>query len=322
MKTISQARRSLPVHVCLLATIAAAAGVVSLLAQAPKPKHINKMIDILQQGQPIYYESSHEGTEGGFELGKKDAQTWADYIVYDMEHAPYNIEALAQYMRGLAEGGPTKDGHRTPAVLVVVPVSGTDEVTVRGNAWLFWQVLATGVHGVLLAHADTPGAVRAFVEAVRFPVHHEGVGQHGLQEGRRGVHGAAIAAKIWGISAQEYIQKADPWPLNPNGELVLGVKIEDKYAFANMEESLSIPGIAVGEGGGGDMALSLGATGRDPKVREVEDKVFLAAKAHKIFWNGINRNDAIEKIKEGYMIGFGPEAAAAGRKFTNRSQPY
>jgi hypothetical protein len=39
--------------------------------------------------------SSHEGTEGGFELGKKDAQTWADYIVYDMEHAPYNILELS-----------------------------------------------------------------------------------------------------------------------------------------------------------------------------------------------------------------------------------
>ena len=42
---------------------------------APQPKHINKMIDVLEQGQPIYYASSHEGTEGGFELGKKDAQT-------------------------------------------------------------------------------------------------------------------------------------------------------------------------------------------------------------------------------------------------------
>jgi 4-hydroxy-2-oxoheptanedioate aldolase len=322
MKTISKKLGNLSKPVCLLAAIAAAAGVATLMAQATQPKHINKMIDILQQGQPIYYESSHEGIAGGFELGKKDAQTWADYIVYDMEHAPYNIQALADYMRGLAAGGPTKDGHRTPAVLVVVPVNGTDETTVRANAWMFWQVLATGAHGILLAHADTPGAVRAFVEAARFPIHHQGVGVEGLQEGRRGVHGASIAAAIWGISAQEYMQKADTWPLNPNGELILGIKVEDKYAFANMEETMKIPGIAVGEGGGGDMALSLNATGRDPKVREVEDKVFLAAKAHNIFWNGVNRNDAIEKIKAGYMIGFGPEAAATGRKFTNRSMPY
>ena len=304
-----------------------ASGVFAVLAlgDALKPKHINKMIDVLEQGQPIYYMSSHEGTEGGFELGKKDAQTWADYIVYDMEHAPYNIQALSDYMRGLAAGGPTKDGHRTPAVTVVVPVSGTDETTVRANAWLFWQVLATGVHGILLAHADTPGAVRAFLEAVRYPIHHEGVGQEGLKEGRRGVHGASLAAKIWGVSSEEYMQKADPWPLNPNGELILGIKIEDKYAYENMEESMRIPGIIVGEGGPSDMALSMGLPARDPRVREVEDKVFAAAKAHKIFWNGINPGpgDAvINAIKAGYMIGIGEQTAEIGRKFTKRAQPY
>jgi len=240
------------------------------------------MIDILEQGQPIYYVSSHEGTEGGFELGKKDAQTWADYIVYDMEHAQYNIQALADYKRGLATGGPTRTGHRMPAVIVDVPVNGTDEATVRANTWMFQRALATGVDGFLLCHADTPGAVRTFVGAVRFPLHHEGVGQEGLKEGRRGVHGASTAAKIWDISTEENMNKADPWPLNTNGELVLGIKVEDKYAYANVEESMKIPGIAVGEGGPGDMAISLGVkSAKDPSVIEVEAKVFAMAKAHK-----------------------------------------
>ena len=47
--------------------------------------------------------------------------------------------------------------------IVNVPVNGTDEATVRANAWMFQQVLATGVHGVLLCHADTPGAVPALI---------------------------------------------------------------------------------------------------------------------------------------------------------------
>ncbi len=38
------------------------------------------------------------------------------------------------------------------------------------------QVLATGVHGILLCHADTPDAIRAFVEAMRFPTNRQGVG--------------------------------------------------------------------------------------------------------------------------------------------------
>src|SRR5436309_1173986 len=86
-------------------------------------------------------------------------------------------------------------------------------------------------------------AVRAFVEAVRFLIHHEGVDQNGLKEGRRGVHGVPTAAEIWGVSQFDYMRKADPWPLNPKGELLLGVKEEDKYALANVEENLKVPGL-------------------------------------------------------------------------------
>src|SRR5262245_37064128 len=92
--------------------------------QAPKAKRINRAVDLLSQGQPIYYTGSHSGTEGSFEQGKKDAQTYADYISYDMEHAPFDVKGLADYMQGLAAGGPTKSGHRTPAVIVNVPVNG------------------------------------------------------------------------------------------------------------------------------------------------------------------------------------------------------
>src|SRR5712691_5105422 len=184
-------------------------------AQTPKPKHINRAIELLEQGQPIYYTGSHSGTAGTFEQGKIDSQTYADYLSYDMEHAPFDVKGLSEYMRGLAAGGPTKSGHRTPAVIVNVPVNGLDEATVRANAWMFNQVLATGVHGVLLTHADTPGAVRAFVEAVWLTIHKQGV-DHGVSEGRRGAHGTPTAAQIWGVSQDDYLAKADAWPLNPN----------------------------------------------------------------------------------------------------------
>src|SRR5881296_2654748 len=95
-------------------------------AQTPKPKRINRAIELLAQGQPIYYTGSHAGTTGSFEQGKQDAQTYADYISYDMEHAPYDIKGLADYMQGLVAGGPAKSGHRIPAVIVNVPVNGTD----------------------------------------------------------------------------------------------------------------------------------------------------------------------------------------------------
>ncbi len=297
-------------------------------AAAQTPKHINKGIDLLSQGQPIYYTGSHEGTAGSFEQGVKDAQTWADYISYDMEHAPFDVKGLAEYMRGLVKGGPTKSGHRTPAVIVNVPVNGTDEATVRANAWMFQQVLATGVHGILLCHADTPGAVRAFVEAVRLPIHKQGV-DSGINEGRRGVHGSTTAAKIWGISTDEYNQKADVWPLNPNGELLIGLKLEDKYALANAEQNLKVPGIAFAEWGIGDMGLSLGvsrgAGGSMPAALvAARAKVFAACKANKIFFlDTIRPENAAAQIKDGVMIGGGgPEGAEAGRRYSKRPQPW
>src|SRR5579864_1540393 len=295
----------------------------SLVAQTPKPKRINRAIELLEQGQPIYYTGSHSGTEGGFEQGKKDAQTYADYISYDMEHAPFDVKGLADYMKGLAAGGPTKSGHRTPPVIVNVPVNGTDEATVRANAWMFQQVLATGVHGVLLTHADTPGAVRAFVEAIRFPIHKQGVGP-ALSEGRRGAHGTPTAAQIWGVSNQEYLDKADVWPLNPNGELLLGLKLEDKYALANAEENLKVPGIAFAEWGPGDMALSLGVRGpgnvaeTDPRMLAARAKVFAACKANHIFFlNTMTPKNVVSMIKEGVMVGpASQETTEIGRKYT------
>ena len=310
------------VAACICMVLVAGAG-----AQAPKPKRINRAIELLAQGQPIYYTGSHSGTAGTYEQGVKDAQTYADYLSYDMEHAPYDIKGLADYMRGLAAGGPTKSGHRTPAVIVNVPVNGTDEATVRANAWMFSQVLATGVHGVMLTHADTPGAVRAFVEAIRLPIHQQGV-NHGVAEGRRGAHGADTAARIWGISADEYFQKADAWPLNPNGELLLGLKLEDKYALANAEENVKVPGIAFAEWGPGDMALSLGVQGRGaeqkPEMQAARAKVFAACKANKIFFlNSMNPMNVVAMLQEGVMVGpASQQAAEIGRKFTKRQMPW
>jgi 4-hydroxy-2-oxoheptanedioate aldolase len=310
---------------CLCAMLAAAA-----LAEAPKqtPKRINKAVGLLSIGQPIYYTGSHEGTAGGFEAGKKSAQTWADYIMYDMEHAPFDVTRLADFMRGLAEGGPTKSGHRTPAVIVTLPTDGTDAATVRANAWMVKQVLATGIHGVMLCHADDPGAVKAFVEAARFPTQRLAVGE-GLDEGRRGVHGVPTAAKIWGITPKEYMEKADVWPLNPNGEILLGLKIEDKRALAHVDESLSVPGIAFAEWGPGDMALSLGMPNAPsdpypPQMVEARAKVLASCKAHKKFFlNTMRPKDVVAMIQEGVMIGPGsPEAAEIGRKYTKRPEPW
>src|SRR5947208_727672 len=211
-------------------------------------KRINKAVDMLAQGQPIYYTGAEDR---GYAGGKAAAKTWADYITYEMEHGAYDVAGLHEFMRGLADGGPTASGHRTPAVIVTLPATGADEQAFRANAWMVSQVLAAGVHGILLCHAESPAAIKAFVDSTRFPFVAGGAG-------RRGSGGQASAAAVWGLSVPEYLKRADPWPLNPSGELLLGLKMENTRALANAEKVAAVPGIAFAESGPGDMGMSLG----------------------------------------------------------------
>jgi hypothetical protein len=136
---------------------------------------INRAIELLEQDQAIYYNGPHSGHVLTCEQGRKDAGTWADYMNVGMEHGTFDMTGLAEYMRGLVGGGPARSGHRTPAVIVEAPLNGIDEANVRFNAWQFRQILGREVHGILLCQAETADAVRAFVEACRYPHHLAGV---------------------------------------------------------------------------------------------------------------------------------------------------
>ena len=155
-------------------------------------KRINRAIELLKQGQPIYYTATGDLT---YENGKSKAGTWADCLIVDLEHGTFDLRALDEFMRGLVDGGPTNSGHPTPTVIATVPTDGANENVIRANAWMFKQMLARGVHGILLCHAESPEAVKAFVESCRYPFHTIGVGQM-LSEGRRGSGGQASAAAI------------------------------------------------------------------------------------------------------------------------------
>jgi 4-hydroxy-2-oxoheptanedioate aldolase len=128
---------------------------------------------------------------------------------------------------------------------------------------------------------------------------------------------------------EEYEKRADPWPLNPDGELLLGLKEEDKYALANVSANLKTPGIGMTEWGPGDMALSLGVpSGRgsvnNPKMKDARSTVLATCKANHIaFLNSLSAADVVDMIKEGVMVGpASQQTAEIGRKFTNRQMPW
>jgi 4-hydroxy-2-oxoheptanedioate aldolase len=235
------------------------------------------------------------------------------------------MTGLDAYMRGLVDGGPTRSGHRMPTVIVEAPVEGTSGEIVRFNAWQFRQILARGVHGILLCQAESADAVRAFVEACRYPINQIGVGE-GLGKGGRGVGSEPSAAPIWGVDRDTYLRLAEPWPLNPEGELLLGVKIESAAAIPYIEEILSVPGLGFAEMGPGDLSLSLGylhvPNPFPPEMQEVRHRVRSACLAHGIaFLESAGPDDICEKVDAGARViaGHREDTAQIGRGHTRRT---
>jgi 4-hydroxy-2-oxoheptanedioate aldolase len=290
---------------------------------------INKAIELLAQRQPVYCEFIDSADAPGRAGGRAMAQTWADYINYDMEHGGFDALGLMQFMRGLTDGAPTRSGHRAPAVVVTLPIDATDEQAVRANGWMIKQALATGVHGLLLCHAETEAAVRAFVEAARYafvlPVGDE------LGVGRRGHGGQVRAAEIWGVSVTEYFARADPWPLNPHGELLLGIKVENTRALANVDRTTRVPGIAFAEWGPGDMGMSMGYPDQHDEpypsdMLSARARVMAACQAAGVaFLEQVTPETVTHRLAEGVMMGTGArarEAAEVGRRHTGRTMPW
>lgn len=311
-------------------------------------ERINRAVALLEAGQAIYYDGPHSGHVLTYDQGRIDAETWADYMNVGMEHGSFDMAGLAEYMRGLVDGGPTRSGHRTPAIVVEAPVNGTDEANVRFNGWQFRQILGRGVHGILLCQAETADATRAFIEACRYPHHLNGVdpalpspearlngavrpaaitGKLGI--GTRGRGSESTAAPVWGVSQTEYMDRCEPWPLNPRGELLLGVKLESPEGIANADTICAVPGLGFAEMGPGDLSLSLGSTAimRDPYppvMRAAREKVLAACKRNGIaFLEGCSRDNIISRLDEGVRViaGHDPEVARIGRVHQKRLLP-
>lgn len=303
-----------------------AAAAASAANSSPKSKRINRAIELLEDGQMIYY----TGARGGYEEGVRAAGSPYDYLNYEMEHGALDFSALRSFMQGLVDGGPTRSGHRTPTVIATLPVLGIDELHMRANFWVVQQTLLCGVHGILLCHARDPEAVKWMVRAARYPHAQPDVPE--LGEGLLGNGSQGYPAEIWGVSREEYMRKADPWPLNPAGEFLLGLKIEDRHALANAEKVAAVPGIGFAEWGPGDMGISLNLPdghgpnrSLHPKMREARSKVINACKANKLaFLNTVRESDVTEMFDEGVRIGAGASEAtmAKGRKYTGRTMPW
>ena len=103
------------------------------------------------------------------------------------------------------------------------------------SQWVAKQVLDQGVYGIVWPHVSTVEEARNAVTACRYPrprsaAYFEPAGQRG--------DAPAAAARYWGLTQQEYYARADVWPLNPQGEILVAIMCEEVRAIKNLPKML------------------------------------------------------------------------------------
>lgn len=177
-----------------------------------------------------------------------------DGVVFEMEHGPYDIRSLRDALQHMLNRRQIVErATLAPAVTptVRIPPNGGEQ-----NQWIAKQVLDSGVYGVVWPHVSTVDDAYNAVAACRYP---RPQGSPNYEpEGLRG-DAPGAAARYWGLTQQEYYGRADVWPLDPNGEILVILMCEEVRAIDNLPQILKeVPGIGVVLIGEGDLSQNLG----------------------------------------------------------------
>jgi 4-hydroxy-2-oxoheptanedioate aldolase len=223
-----------------------------------------------------------------------------DAVVIEMEHNPFDVKGLRdclQYMldpRQIAVAG-----NVAPAVtpMVRLPCNGAEM-----NQWMAKQVLDMGVYGIIWPHIRTVEEARSAVAACRYarPAGAANV----LPHGRRG-DGPGIAARYWGLTQPEYYARADVWPIDPKGEILVGMMCESVEALENLPRILQeVPGIGLVIIGEGDLSQNLGFPRQydHPVVVKAMNAILETCKAHGVVCGHphVGAKNVEGLIEEGY----------------------
>jgi 4-hydroxy-2-oxoheptanedioate aldolase len=211
---------------------------------------LNGVIRAWESGKPAFvsFASPDRSTAIAFSTSPYDG------VVFEMEHNawdPNGLQDTLQYL--LNRGQIARSGSIAPAVtpFVRIPPNGGEL-----NQWVAKQALDRGAYGIVWPHIETVEQARNAVAACRYP-RPKGAPRY-EPAGLRG-DGPTTARRYWGLTQQEYYDKADVWPLDPNGEVVVMLMIEDTPGIANLRDMLKhVPGIGGVLIGEGDLSQELG----------------------------------------------------------------
>jgi len=235
------------------------AGIVALGAlaagqgQSARPR-LNPMIDLLEQKQPVFglYRPSPNGSRGrGAAAAATPAEPPKTPIRMAMEvlangHSDFvfdgsmeggvdrGLPAVTEFVKAMSEASAlrTTPFRRLPHPLILkTPKIAPDYAKAADN---ISRELNTGASGIMFVETESAEEVQRGLAAMRFK-----------SKGGTRPDEVGQAAAYWGMTAKEYHERADVWPLNPDGELVNWTIVESKEGLAHVREIAAVKGIGV-----------------------------------------------------------------------------
>ena len=215
----------------------------------------NKVIDLLEQGKPVF--CSGLVWNGNVDDLIYVADADYDMVIMEMEHEGFsfnNLRTSLQFILNRKRISGSGTVQADPVPLVRIPPNSREN-----SQWIIKQALDTGVYGLVLPHLNTVEDAHAAVVAARYP-QVPGVADF-EPEGQRGWW-QRIAPRYWGLTAQEYYDAADLWPLDPDGNMLLMGIVEEPEGVDNLPDILrQEKGIGAIWAGPGDMSVAMGHRG-------------------------------------------------------------
>lgn len=272
----------------------------------------NDLIAVLEKGQPVFGAfAAHTDPDGAAEAA---ADRQLDYVIYPTEHDPYDISNLKVFLQFMLDPAAILERGRPGTdhpVIVQLPANGREM-----NQWMVKQVLAMGVHGVMFPHIETVEQALSAVRSMRYP-QRPGVADY-EPNGQRGSGGTA--ARVWGMSNNDYRAKADVWPLDPNGELLSLLQIENELGVQNVREIMGqVKGITMVYAAQSD--LSTWYAGDTAKTEAAVQTILAACKEFNVVCGiSATANDVELRLRQGFRsILTSGAGLTAGRRAAGRT---
>ncbi|HMJ86586.1 MAG TPA: aldolase/citrate lyase family protein [Vicinamibacterales bacterium] len=216
------------------------------VGQAPPHKRLNPVIALLEQNKPVFgvYAPSNGGRRGEPAMARPALDLAKDALAYQQADFLFSgsleggldrgYPAVAEFFKAMdgsaGPGRPPAFGVTRPMILKVPKIDPDRSKAVDNIS----RELNLGAAGLMFVETESAEEVRQGIAAMRFK-----------SKGGTRADDIGTAAAHWNMTADQYRQKADLWPLNPDGELINWTIVESKEGLAHVREIAAVKGIGV-----------------------------------------------------------------------------